>query len=172
MRQPSKRISLELHRVLGVDLTAIPGISALTAHTLLAEIGPDLSRFPCVAAFASWLALCPANKKSGGKVLSSKTRQTNSRASRALRIAAQTLARSRSHLGNYYRRMRARLGAPQAITAAAHKLARVVYHLITTGQAYDESVFLLEDQKQAQRHEKRLRKQARTLGFQLVPIAA
>jgi transposase len=162
----------ELNRVFGVDLTAIPGISALTAHTLLAEIGPDLSRFPSVAAFASWLALCPANKKSGGKVLSSKTRQTNSRASRALRIAAQTLARSRSHLGNYYRRMRARLGAPQAITATAHKLARVVYHLLTTGQAYDESVFLLEDQKQAERQEKRLRKQARTLGFQLVPIAA
>ena len=162
----------ELNRVFGVDLTAIPGISALTAHTLLAEIGPDLSRFPSVAAFASWLALCPANKKSGGKVLSSKTRQTNSRASRALRIAAQTLARSRSHLGNYYRRMRARLGAPQAITATAHKLARVVYHLLTTGQAYDESGFLLEDQKQAERQEKRLRKQARTLGFQLVPIAA
>jgi len=156
----------------GTAVTSIPGISALTAHTLLAEIGPDLSRFPNVAAFASWLALCPANKKSGGKVLSAKTRQSHSRASRALRIAAQTLARSRSHLGNFYRRMRARLGPPQAITATAHKLARIVYHLITTGQAYDESVFLLEDQKLAQRHEKRLRKQARNLGFQLVPIAA
>jgi transposase len=165
-------MSRELNRVLGVDLTTIPGISALTAHTLLAEIGADLTRFPNAAAFASWLALCPANKKSGGKVLSSKTRQTNSRASRALRIAAQTLARSRSHLGNFYRRMRARLGAPQAITATAHKLARIVYHLITTAQAYDESVFLLEDQKQAQRNEKRLRKQAKTLGFQLVPSAA
>ena len=156
----------------GTAVTSIPGISALTAHTLLAEIGPDLSRFPNVAAFASWLALCPANKKSGGKVLSAKTRQSHSRASRALRIAAQTLARSRSHLGNFYRRMRARLGPPQAITVTAHKLARIVYHLITTGQAYDESVFLLEDQKLAQRHEKRLRKQAKNLGFQLVPIAA
>ena len=166
------QMSPELNRILGVDLTAIPGISALTAHTLLAEIGPDLSRFPNVAAFASWLALCPANKKSGGKVLSSKTRQTSSRASRALRIAAQTLARSRSHLGSFYRSMRARLGSPQAITATAHKMARIVYHLLTTGQSYDESVFLMEDQKQAQRHEKRLRKLAKTLGFQLVPIAA
>jgi transposase len=162
----------ELNRIFGVDLTAIPGISALTAHTLLAEIGPDLSRFPNVAAFASWLALCPGNKKSGGKVLSSKTRQTSSRASHALRIAAQTLARSRSHLGNFYRRLRARLGGPQAITATAHKLARIIYHMLTTGQAYDESVFIQEDQKQAQRHENRLRKQAKTLGFQLVPIAA
>jgi hypothetical protein len=77
----------EPNRIFGVDLTAIPGISALTAHALLAEIGPDLSRFANVAAFASWLALSPANKKSGGKVLSSKSRQTNSRASRALRFA-------------------------------------------------------------------------------------
>jgi transposase len=162
----------ELKRVFGVDLTAIPGISGLTAHTLLAEIGPDLSRFANVAAFAGWLALCPANKKSGGKVLSSKTRRTNSRANHALRIAAQTLARSRSYLGSFYRRIRSRLGAPQAITATAHKLARIVYHLLTTGQAYDESVFVREDQKQAQRYEKRLRKQAKTLSFELIPIAA
>ena len=162
----------ELHRIFGVDLTAIPGISALTAHILLAEIGPDLSRFPNMATFASWLALCPANKKSGGKVLSSKTRQSNSRANTALRVAAQTLARSRTHLGNFYRRLRGRLGAPKAITATAHKLARIVYHLLTTGQAYDESVFVREDQRQVQRQEKHLRKQAKLLGFQLIPIAA
>jgi len=161
----------ELYRVFGVDLTVIPGISGLTAHTFLAEVGPDLSRFANAAAFASWLALCPANKKSG-KILSSNTRQTNSRASHALRIAAQTLARSRTHLGNFYRRMRARLGAPQAVTATAHKLARIIYHLLTTGQAYDETVFIREDQKQAQRHEKRLRKQAKSLGYNLVPITA
>ena len=166
------QMSPELTRIFGVDLTAIPGISALTAHTLLAEIGPDLSRFPNAAAFASWLALCPASNKSGGKVLSSRTRQTNSRASRALRIAAQTLARSHSHLGNFYRRMRARLGSPQAITATAHKLARIVYHLLTTGQSYDESLSLKQDQQQAQRYEKHLRKQAKALGFQLVPVPA
>lgn len=162
----------ELYRVFGVDLTAIPGISGLTAHVFLAEVGPDLSRFASAAAFASWLALCPANKKSGGKILSSKTRQTNSRASHALRVAAQTLARSRTHLGSFYRRMSARLGAPQAITATAHKLARIIYHLLTTGQAYDETVFIREDQKQAQRHEMRLRKQAKSLGYDLIPTAA
>jgi transposase len=166
------QMELELERIFGVDLTRIPGISALTAHTLLAEIGPDLRRFHNVGAFASWLGLCPNNKKSGGKVLSSKTRRTNSRASHALRIAAQTLARSRCHLGNFYRQMRGRLGAPQAITATAHKLARIVYHLLTTGHAYKESVFLKEEQKQAQRHENRIPKQAKTLGFKLVPIPA
>ena len=160
----------ELHRLFGVDLTAVPGVNALTAHTLLAEVGPHLSRFPSADAFANWLALCPGNKKSGGRVLSSKTRPTNSRLSHALRIAAQTLARSRSYLGNFYRSMRARLGAPQAITAAAHKLARILYHLLTTGDAYDESVFAREQHKQNLRLHKRLSKQAQNLGFQLIPI--
>jgi len=161
----------ELHRLFGVDLTAVPGISTLTAHALLSEVGPDLSRFPSAGAFANWLALCPNNKKSGGKILSSKTRPTNSRLSRALRVAAQTLARSQSHLGNFYRSMRARLGAPQAITATAHKLARILYHLLTTSSAYDETVFAQEQQKQKIRLHKRLSKQAKLLGLQLVPIA-
>jgi transposase len=160
----------ELYRLFGVDLTKVPGISALTAHALLAEVGPDLSRFRSAAAFANWLALCPGNKKSGGKILSSKTRPTNSRAAHALRVAAQTLARSRSHLGNFYRSMRARLGAPQAITAAAHKLARILYHLLTTGKDYDETVFAQQQQKQKLRLHKRLSKQAHQLGFQLIPI--
>ena len=170
--QFSFRMEPELERIFGVDLTKIPGISTLTAHTLLAEIGPDLSRFHNVGAFASWLGLCPNNKKSGGKVLSSRTRRTTSRASHALCVAAQTLARSRCHLGNFYRQLRARLGAPQAITATAHKLARIVYHLLTTGQAYNETIFQKEEHKQAQRYENRIRKQAKTLGFKLVPLTA
>jgi transposase len=160
----------ELHRLFGVDLTTVPGISALTAHVLMAEVGPDLSRFPSAAAFSSWLALCPGNKKSGGKILSSKTRPTNNRANHALRLAAQTLARSQSHLGSFYRSMRARLGAPQANTAAAHKLARIIYHLLTTGTDYDESVFALEQKKEKLRLQKRLSRQAKNLGLQLVPI--
>jgi hypothetical protein len=109
-------------------------------------------------------------QEDGGKVLSSRTRKSNSRVSNALRLAAQTLHRSHSYLGAYYRRMRARLGAPQAITAAAHKPARIVYHLISTRTAYDESVFAQEEQKQTIRNQHRLRKQALALGFQLVPI--
>ena len=147
-------------------------LNALTAHILLAEVGPDLSRFPSADAFANWLALCPGNKKSGGKILSSKTRPTNSRLSHALRLAAQTLARSRSYLGSFYRSMRARLGAPKANTATAHKLARVLYHLLTTGDAYDESVFAQEQQKQDLRLRKRLARQAEHLGLQLVPLTA
>ena len=94
----------ELHRVLGTDLTAVPGLSALTVHTLVTEVGTDLGRFPNVAAFTSWLTLCPGSKKSGGKVLSSKTRKSNSRLAAALRLAAQTLHKSHSYLGAYDRR--------------------------------------------------------------------
>lgn len=120
-----------LYRVFGVDLTEIPGINTLTAHVLFAEIGPDLSRFANASAFASWLGLCPDNRISGGKILSVQTRAVKNRAALALRMAAQSFHRSQSYLGNYYRRMRAKLGTPKAITAAAHKLARVVYHLLT-----------------------------------------
>lgn len=178
IRKPDKRrknqfhfdMEKELNRVLGTNLTLVPGLSSLTVHTLVTEIGTELSRFPNVAAFTSWLTLCPGSHKSGGKVLSSKTRKSSNRAAAALRLAAQALFKSQSYLGAYYRRMRARLGAPQAITAAAHKLARIVYHLIRTRTAYDESVFAQEEQKQNIRHQHRLQKQAFALGFQLVPL--
>jgi transposase len=161
----------ELYRILGVDLTAVPGLHALSVHTLLAEIGHDLSRFPTGDSFVAWLGLCPDHRKSGGKVLSSKTRRTRNRANRALRIAAQALHRSQSYLGTYYRRMRARLGAPKAITATAHKLARIVFHLLRTREPYDESIFALEQQRQRHRMEIRLRRQARQLGYNLVPLS-
>ena len=157
-----------MYRVYGVDLTAVPGIDALTAHVLFAEIGPDLSQFTSAAAFVSWLGLCPDNRISGGKRLSAKTRVVKSRVAKALRMAAQSLHRSQSYLGSYYRRMRTRLGTPKAITAAAHKLARVIYHLLTTRQSYEESVFARCEALHQQRLEHRIRRQARDLGFDLV----
>lgn len=160
----------ELYRILGVDLTAVPGLDAITAHTILAEIGPDLSRFRNAAAFAAWLGLCPDYKKSGSRILSSKTRRTRNRVNRALRVAARTLHKSQSYLGNYYRRMRSRLGAPKAITAAAHKLARIVFHLLTTRQSYDESIFAKEEQRHRIRREHWLFRQAREFGYQLVVL--
>lgn len=161
-----------LYRILGVDLTAVPGISALTAHTVLTEVGRDLSAFRSAAAFASWMGLCPDNRVSGGKMLSSRTRAVNSRAAKAFRMAANALHRSQSWLGHYYRNMRARLGAPKAITAAAHKLARIVFHMLTTLQPYDESVFAQQELKNTQRIQRKLCQQAQKLGFQLVPFNA
>jgi transposase len=160
----------DLYRAFGVDLTQVPGINSLTAQILLTEVGPDFSAFPNVAAFASWLRLCPDNRVSGGKVLSSRTGPTKNRAALALRMAAQSLHHSQTFLGEYYRRMRARLGAPKAITATAHKLARIIYHLLTKRKAYDESIFIEQEIRFRKRREARLRAQARELGFQMVPV--
>ncbi len=132
----------DLYRAFGVDLTQVPGIDSLTAQRLLTEIGPDLSAFPNVGEFASWLRLCLNKRVTAGKVMSSRTGPTKNRVAVALRMAAQGLHHSQTFLGEYYRRMLARLGAPKAITAAAHKLARIVYHLLTARQPYDESIFI------------------------------
>src|SRR3989441_9155600 len=95
-----------------VDLTAVPGVSSLTAHTLLTEVGPDLRRFPNAAAFASWLGLCPDNRISGGRVLSVVTRKVKNRLTIALRMAAQSLLRTRSNLGRDFHAIRLRLALP------------------------------------------------------------
>src|SRR5450755_4584198 len=161
-----------LYRIFGVDLTAIPGISVLTAHVILSEIGPDLTKFRSASAFASWLGLCPANDISGGAVLRTGTRKVNNRAAKLLRIAAQSLHRSQTPLGDFYRRMRAKLGAPKAITATAHKLARIIFHLITTGEDYDETTFAKQQARYRKHQEAKLHAQAKTLGFQLIPLEA
>jgi len=160
----------ELYRAFGVDLTQVPGINPLTAQVLLTEIGPSLARFPTAAAFCSWLRLCPEPRISGGQVLSSKTRPTKNRAALALRLAAQALHRSQTYLGDYLRRMKARLGAPSAITAVAHKLARIVYHLITNQQEYSNTVFEEQERRTQDRKRRRLHVQAKELGFRLVPV--
>src|SRR3954453_14878677 len=167
---PARAITLreEGYRVLGVDLTSIPGISVLTVQTILAELGPDLSKFRSAAAFSSWMGLCPNNEISGGKVLRAGTRRVKNRVAVALRMAAQSLQGSQSALGAFYRRMRTRLGAPKAITAAAHKLARIIYHLLATRQAYEDTVFSRLETQHARSVENRLRAQARVLGFNLV----
>jgi transposase len=134
-------LGAELKRVFGADLTKIPGIRVGIAQTLFGEIGPDFTKFRSASAFASWMGLCPDNDISGGKVLWVGTRKVKCRAATALRMAAQSLHHSKSALGDFYRRMRAKLGAPKAITAAAHKLARMIFHLITTGQEFDDSKF-------------------------------
>ena len=158
-----------LYRKTAVDLTAIKGIGALTSLVLFTEVGPDLSRFPTEKHFCSWLGLCPDNRISGGKVLSSRTRRVVNRASDALRMAATTLERSQSALGGFYRRMKARLGAAEAVTATAHKLARIIYRLIKHGEAYvRQGLETYEKQFQA-RKLRALQKAAKTTGFALMP---
>jgi len=161
-----------LYRICGVDLTAIDGIEANTALKLLGEIGTDIRRWPTAKHFCSWLGVCPKQKKSGGKVLSSRSRSSGNRAAAALRMAVQSLEHSASALGAFYRRMKARLGAPGAITATAHRLARVIYALLRYGQPYvDQGQEAYEKQYQ-QRTLENLERRARKLGFRLSPAIA
>jgi len=160
----------ELKRIFGVDLTKIPGIRTGIAQTLFGEIGPDFTKFRSASAFASWMGLCPDNDISGGKVLWVGTRKVKCRAATSLRMAAQSLHHSKSGLGDFYRRMRAKLGAPKAITAAAHKLARIIFHLVTTRQEFDDARFAADQFRYAKRQESKLRSKAHALGFQLIPL--
>ena len=133
---PPATLAEALQRMSGVDLARIHGIDTDTALKIIAEIGIDMSRWKSEKQFASWLGLCPGSKISGGKVLSSASKKVANRVAAALRMAAYALIRSKSALGAYIRRQRARLGAPKAITATAHKLARLVYSMLKHGTAY------------------------------------
>jgi transposase len=155
----------------GVDLTQIEGIAEGTALVLLSEIGPDLSRFATSKQFCSWLGLCPQVKKSGGKVLSSGVRPGPNRAAQALRLAANTLRTSQSGLGAFFRRILSRGGKAKAVTATAHRLARLVYALLTRGGEYVSQS--QEDYERAfqERQLRQLQKKARQLGYELTAVA-
>jgi transposase len=161
----------EAWRFYGVDLTAIEGVSSGTVATLMTELGTGeqiAAAFLSGRAFASWLGLCPDNRISGGKILRAKTRKVQSRVATAFRLAANALGHSKGVLGDYCRRMKGRLGKAEGITAAAHKLARIVYALVTTRQEYDPArAFALTPAKKAQRI-MNLQRQAAKLGYALI----
>lgn len=166
--QPSFDLKHHLYRISGVDFTAIAGMGVLTVQTILSEIGLDPGRFPTVKQFVSWLGLCPGSNISGGKRKNSKTRSVSSRAANAFRIAAMAAGKSDSAIGAFFRRLKVRLGSPKAITATAHKLARIFYQMWITRQSYQDAGADYYEQQYQQRKLKYLRKQAASLGFQLV----
>ena len=169
---PQFDLSSELQRIAGIDLTRIDGIDVMVAQTLLSEVGLDMSKWKTEAHFASWLGLCPDNRISGDKVLSRGTRRVVNRAATALRQAANTLIRSRSYLGAQYRRLRTKLGAPKAITAMAHRLARLVYRMLKYGQQYVDKGTEYYDQRYRRQQLQLLRKKAARLGLQVVEAQA
>lgn len=122
-------------RLVGVDLVAVMGVSGSSIQTIISEIGTDMGRFPTAKHVCAWLGLAPRNAISGGKVLRSRTMKVVNRATQAFRQAAQSVARSDAAIGAYYRAMRARKGPQQATVATAHKIARIVYHLLKYGEA-------------------------------------
>lgn len=167
--QPHFDLASSLYQTVGVDLTEIDGIDTLTAQTVLAEIGLDMSRWPTVKHFASWLGLAPYNEISGGKVLRTRTKKTKNRANTALRVAAQSLHRSDSALGAFFRRMRAKHGPAKAMTATAHKLARIIYYMLRDRTPYhDPGAKQYEEQHQA-RLIRNLKRKAARFGMQLIP---
>ncbi len=161
-----------LYQLLGVDLTAIDGIDALTAQTIITEIGTDVSAWPTVKHFTSWLGLSPYNDKSGGKILRSRTKKTQNRANLAFRIAAQSLNRSQSAVGAFYRRMKAKHGPAKATTATAHKLARMVYFMLKNRTAYVDPGVTYYEQQYRDRTIRNLKRRAAALGMELMPIPA
>jgi transposase len=159
-----------LYRLAGVDLTTIEGIEEGMALVILAEIGTDMSRWPSVKHFCSWLGLSPQHKISGGKVLSRRVRPGAHRVAVALRLAARTVQQARTALGAFYRRLRSRLGAPKAVTATAHKLARLVYSLLKHGSAYVKQGLDAYESQYRERTVKAMARQAKALGYTLVEL--
>ena len=158
----------ELHRISGVDLTRIDGIDVGVAQTVISEVGLEMTRWKTEAHFASWLGLCPDNRITGGKVIRKGTRHVVNRAATALRLAATTLLRSQSYLGAQYRRLRGKLGAPKAITAMAHKLARLVYRLLKWGHQYVDQGLEYYEARHREQQVHLLKKRAAKLGLQII----
>ena len=168
--EPRFDARVQCYRVLGVDLTAVPGFQTPTVLVLLCELGPEFSgKFATAKHFESWLGLCPDNRITGGKIYSVRTRDVKSRVAEALRLAAQSLHRAQNYFGDVYRRWQARLGAPKAITAMAHKLARILWHLLKFKQPFNHEVFAKAEENMKRKKLARLHNLAAAMNYQLVP---
>lgn len=166
-----KTIHDELVRLSGVDFTKIPGIATQSVQVILSEIGLNADKWKTDKHFASWLGLSPANKITGGKVFSTRTRKVNNRASYAFRMAALAAGKSKtSAIGAYYRRLKARLGAPKAITATARKLACLFYNMLKHGQEYVEKGLDYYDRMYQDKLVRGLNKKAQAFGYALVKV--
>ena len=168
-RETTFDLRTEAYRLFGVDVTQIPGLETM-AFPLFGEVGRDLSKWPTAAHFVSWLALCPDNDISGGRVLWKGLRRANNRAGQLFRLAAHSLHRSSTPLGAYLRRMKARLGPAPATTATAHKIAITFYTMIRKQVEYDETLWAAREAERDRRLEAKLKRQAKRLGYELVPI--
>jgi len=157
------------HQKFGVDLTAIEGIAATTAMTILTEVGTDFSRFRTSAAFCSWLGLAPNRRITGGKVISSHTQKTSNRVNQALRMAAAAVKKSKSALGSLARGLERRLGSSRAIVAMAHRLARYVYAMVTNGQAYVKKSIDDLEQRRREQQKSLMHKLAAELNYTITP---
>jgi hypothetical protein len=160
-----------LYKLIGHDMTRIDGMGPLTVMTVVTEVGLDMSRWRTEDKFCSWLGLTPNHKVSGGKVLSRKTRHVINRAATAFRMAALALSRGPSALGAFYRRLKAKIGAPKALTATAHKLAKLFYRILRYGDDYVDQGEQKYQEQIRDRQLRALRRRAATLGYQITEAA-
>ena len=159
-----------LYRMTGVDLTRVVGLDAPTVLTIIAEVGLDMSRWPTSKHFSSWLGLCPGSKISGGKNFSSKSKPSANRAAHAFRMAAYSLHRSQTAIGAFLRRKKAQLGAPKAITATAHKIARIFYEMLKTRTEYKDLGVDYYQNRYKERMLRNLKRKAKAFGLNLVNL--
>jgi hypothetical protein len=160
----------ECYRVLGVDLTAVPGFASPTVLVLLCELSPEFAeKFPTAKHFGSWLGLCPDNRITGGRILKAGTRKVTNRIANILRMAANALSRAHGPMGEFVRRYKGRLGKAEGIVAGAHKLARIIWALIVSGEPYDEKKAFAITEASTARRLKNLQHQAKALNMTLVP---
>ena len=168
---PSFDVRAALYGLVGTDLTQIHGLGSSLALKLVGECGTDLRAWPTAKHFTSWLCLAPGNKISGGKLLSSRTRRSSSRAAALLRLAATTIGRSDTALGAFYRRLAGRIGKQKAVTATARKIAVLFYNALRLGMRYQDPGAASYDEQHRGRILANLQRRARSLGYHLEPMA-
>jgi transposase len=166
--EPTFEVRAALYQLLGADLSQIHGLGPYTILRLVAECGDDMTRWPTVKHFTSWLCLAPANKISGGRVLSAATRRSSNRAATLLRIAAVNVGRTQTALGAFYRRLAARVGKAKAVTATARKLAVLFYNALRHGMAYVDPGVEAYETRYRNRVVQQLKRRAKSLGLTLV----
>jgi transposase len=159
----------ESYKLFGVDLTQVPGLMAMVLM-LFSEVGRDMTRWPTAGHFVSWLALCPDNDISGGRVLWRGTRRVHNRAGDLFRMAAYALHHDTTPMGDYLRRMKSKLGPAGATTATAHKIAIIFYTMVKQQVEYDATIWAERDAAREKRFEAKLKRQAQQLGYKLTPI--
>jgi transposase len=159
-----------LYMVLGKDITQIDGLGPYLSLKLIAECGDDLAAWSSAKHFTSWLCLAPSNKISGGKVLSSRTRRSGSRAAALLRLAAVSVGRTDTAVGAFYRRLSARIGKAKAVTATARKIAVLFYNALRHGMEYVDPGASFYETRYRKRVVDNLRRRAKSFGFVLQPV--
>jgi transposase len=162
---PAGTTRAHILRITGVALVAVHGSSTSIAQTILSEIGTEMSKWPDDSHFGSWLGLAPKNAISGGKLLKRRTMKT--RATQAFRMAAQSVLRADCALGAFSRRLKGRLGPAQALGATAHKMARIVYHMLKDQVPYSDMGAAEYNKRFRECESRYLQKKAAKLGYTL-----